>query len=239
LHGDHYFGLIGLLSSFALLGRIQPLHVYGPAPLESLIHTQFQLSYTHLPYELSFHAIKEDGLLLDTRHYTVSCFSTKHRIECRGFLVKEKRKPRKVIAKKASELGIPKTFFSKLQEGEDFILPDGTHVLNDAVTAVGENPRAYAFAADTLFEPELATVVKGVDLLYHEATYPASLAEKAAERFHSTSVQAAEIANKANVKRLLIGHFSAKFENIDEFETEAKTVFPETLAAKEGVTYLV
>jgi ribonuclease Z len=118
-------------------------------------------------------------------------------------------------------------------------LPDGTHVLNDAVTAVGENPRAYAFAADTLFEPELATVVKGVDLLYHEATYPASLAEKAAERFHSTSVQAAEIANKANVKRLLIGHFSAKFENIDEFETEAKTVFPETLAAKEGVTYLV
>ena len=239
LHGDHYFGLIGLLSSFALLGRIQPLHVYGPAPLESLIQTQFQLSDTHLPYELSFHSIKEDGLLLDTRHYTVSCFSTKHRIECRGFLVKEKRKPRKVLAEKASELGIPKTFFSKLQEGEDFILPDGTHVLNDAVTAVGENPRAYAFAADTLFEPELATVVKGVDLLYHEATYPASLAEKAAERFHSTSVQAAEIANKANAKRLLIGHFSAKFENIDEFETEAKTVFPETLAAKEGVTYLV
>jgi len=88
LHGDHYFGLIGLLSSFALLGRIQPLHVYGPAPLESLIQTQFQLSDTHLPYELSFHAIQEDGLLLETRHYTVSCFSTKHRIECRGFMVK-------------------------------------------------------------------------------------------------------------------------------------------------------
>lgn len=239
LHGDHYFGLIGLLSSFALLGRIQPLHVYGPAPLESLIQTQFQLSDTHLPYDLSFHAIKEDGLLLDTRHYTVSCFSTKHRIECRGFLVKEKRKPRKVLAEKAYELGIPQTFFSKLQEGESYTTTDGRTITNEAVTSEGNLPRSYAFAADTLFDPAMADVFYGADLLYHEATYPASLSDKAAERFHSTSVQAAEIAKKANVKRLLIGHFSAKFENIDEFETEAKTVFSETLAAKEGVTYLV
>jgi ribonuclease Z len=239
LHGDHYFGLIGLLSSFALLGRIQPLHVYGPAPLEALIQTQFQLSDTYLPYKLSFHAIKEDGLLLDTRQYTVSCFSTKHRIECRGFVVREKRKARKVLAEKANVAGIPHSFFSRLQEGEDYIFPDGKRIMNAAVTDAGEHPLAYAFAADTLFEPGLAKVVEGVDVLYHEATYPAALTEKAAERYHSTSVQAAEIAKKAKVKRLLIGHFSAKFENIDEFETEAKTVFPETLAAREGVTYLI
>jgi ribonuclease Z len=239
LHGDHYFGLIGLLSSFALLGRIQPLHVYGPVQLESLIKHQFELSDTYLPYPLTFHAIREDGLLLDTRHYTVSCFSTVHRIECRGFIVREKRKQRKVLPEKATANGIPYSFFPRLQEGEDFITAEGLQIPNDLVTTAGENPRAYAFAADTLFEPGLADRFKGVDLLYHEATYPASLSEKAAERFHSTSVQAAEMAQKAEVKRLLIGHFSAKFENIDEFETEAKTVFPNTMAAREGVTYLV
>jgi ribonuclease Z len=207
--------------------------------LESLIQTQFQLSDTQLPYPLTFHPILNDGILLETKHYTVSCFSTKHRIECRGFLVRERRKPRKVLPEKAAAIGIPYSFFSRLQEGEDYIQPDGTRICNATITDPGENPRAYAFAADTLYEPGLADVLNGVDLLYHEATYPAALIEKAAERFHSTSVQAAEIAKISKVKRLLIGHFSAKFENINEFECEAKTVFAETLSAKEGVTYLV
>jgi ribonuclease Z len=239
LHGDHYFGLIGLLSSFALLGRIQPLHVYGPAPLQGLLETQFRLSDTVLPYQLSFHPIVEDGLLLDTRHYSVSCFSTRHRIECRGFLVCEKKKRRKVLAEKASALGIAHTDFSRLQDGEDIGLPDGTIILNTDVTTAGDPPKKYAFAADTLYDPDLANHFKDADLLYHEATYPGALIEKAAERYHSTSIQAAEIALKAQVKQLLIGHFSAKFESIELFEEEAKTVFPNASAAREGVTYLV
>ncbi len=200
LHGDHYFGLIGLLSSFALLNRVQPLHVYGPAALQGLLDQQFQLSETHIPFPYHFHAIEKDGLLLDTPNYTVSCFSTKHRIECRGFMIKLKKTSRK-----------------------------------DA----GQQPKSYAFTADTLFDPSLIEQIQGVDLLYHEATYPHALADKASARFHSTTKEAAEIAKRAGVKKLLIGHFSAKFDDTSAFEEEAKEVFPNSEAAIEGTTYLV
>ena len=199
LHGDHYFGLVGLLSSFALLGRNQPLTVYGPAPLKDLMERHFALSETDLPYPLHFHAIEEAGLLLDAPHYTVSCFNTKHRIECRGFLIRQKKAERRR----------------------------------------SDKPRSYAFTADTQFDEDLIEIVKEVDLLYHETTYPHVLADKAYARFHSTTHQAAEIAKRAQVGKLLIGHFSAKFEEIEPFEAEAREIFPATEAAREGVTYLV
>ncbi len=239
LHGDHYFGLIGLLNSFALLSRIQPLHVYGPPLLKDILDLQFKCSETKLPYHFTFHAIEKDGLVLDTKHYTVECFSTLHRIECRGFIVREKKNARKVVVERALEHSIPFSFFRNLQKGEDFISSGGSVIQNIEVTTENSEPRSYAFAADTIFNRSVAEAVSNVHLLYHEATYPHSLHEKAKERFHSTSTEAATIAQLANVQRLLIGHFSAKFDDIDPFEKEAREVFANTDLAKEGVTYLV
>jgi len=239
LHGDHYFGLIGLVSSFALLNRIQPLHIYGPAPLQGLMEQQFQLSETHLSFPLHFHPIEKDGILLDAPLYTVSCFSTKHRIECRGFIVRQKKRKRKIIRALAESHNIPTGMYALLQQGEDIRLDNGRMIPNETITIPAPTPRSYAFTADTLFDPEIVEHVKGVDLLYHEATYPHALIDKAAARYHSTTKEAAEIARLAGVNKLLIGHFSAKFDNPLVFEDEAKEVFPNTEAAMEGVTYLV
>ena len=239
LHGDHYFGLIGLLSSFALLNRIQPLHVYGPAPLKGLLDQQFQLSETHITFPFEFHAIEKDGLLLDAPFYTVSCFSTKHRIECRGFVVRQKKRKRKIIRHLAEQKNIPLHLYPSLQKGEDIHLEDGSSVPNENITTAAPAPKSYAFTADTLFDPEMVEHIKGVDLLYHEATYPHALVDKASARYHSTTKEAAEIARLAGVHKLLIGHFSAKFDNPLTFEEEAKEVFPNTEAAMEGVTYIV
>ena len=239
LHGDHYFGLVGLLSSFALLSRVQPLHVYGPPALRELLDLQFKLSETHIPFPYHFHCIEKDGLLLDATDYSVSCFSTKHRIECRGFIVREKKKMRKILREEALQKNIPVHLYPLLQEGKDLVLDNGVPIRNAEVTAPAQPAKSYAFTADTLFSPEIAEKVNGVDLLYHEATYPHSLVEKASSRFHSTTKEAAEIARMAGVKKLLIGHFSAKFEDIHSFEQEAQEIFPNTEAALEGVTYIV
>lgn len=239
LHGDHYFGLIGLLNSFALLGRIQPLHVYAPAPLKEIIDLQFSISNTILPFEFTFHSINNAGLLHDAKHYTVECFATKHRIECWGFMVKEKRSPRRINIEKTTAYHIPQTFFTRLQQGEDYITPEGEMLKNELLTDPNTKAKSYAFCADTIYDETLAEIVKDSDLLYHESTYIAALVDKATERFHSTTIQAASIAVKANAHKLLIGHFSAKFENLEQFEKEAREVFPNTEIAIEGMTYLI
>ena len=239
LHGDHYFGLIGLLNSFALLGRIQPLHVYGPAPLIEIIELQFRISNTTLPFSFTFHAIEQPGLLLDAKSYTVECFSTQHRIECWGFVVREKRHLRKINIEKVRAYDIPSASYHKLQNGEDYISTDGTVVKNELLTIENVKPKSYAFCADTIYDESLCGIIADADLMYHESTYPAALVEKAAERFHSTTKQAATIALKANARKLLIGHFSAKFENLMQFESEAREVFTNTELAAEGTTYLV
>lgn len=239
LHGDHYFGLIGLLNSFALLGRIQPLHVYGPAALIDVINMQFNLAATILPFEFTFHPITEAGLLLDAKHYTVECFSTLHRIECWGFIVREKRNLRKINIDRTRIYQVPVSFFSKLHTGEDYLSPEGILVKNELLTEENTKAKCYAFCADTIYDETLVDIVRDADLIYHETTYIHAMAEKAKERFHSTTKQAAAIALKANVQKLMIGHFSAKFDNLDQFETEAREIFTNTELAKEGTTYLV
>ncbi len=239
LHGDHYFGLIGLLNSFALLGRIQPLHVYGPPLLKEVIDLQFKISNTVLPFEFTFHAIENPGILHDAKHYTVECFSTRHRIECWGFLVREKRNMRKINIEKTKAYQVPSTYFSKLQSGEDYLNPEGGLIKNELLTDENIKPKSYAFCADTIYDESLVEIVKGANLIYHETTYPEALIDKATERFHSTTKQAAAIALKAKVQKLIIGHFSAKFESLELFEQEAREVFPNTELAAEGMTYLV
>ena len=239
LHGDHYFGLIGLLTSMSLLSRTQDLHLHAPATLEQIINLQLEAADTKLSYHIYFHPITSDGIIVNDNKIIVESFKVKHRIECWGFLFKEKKKPRKINSDRVKLYEIPKSFYEQLQKGEDYITKKGTVVPNEEVTIAGAISKSYAYCADTIYDETLVEKIKSVDLLYHEATYLKALHERAAERFHSTTVQAAAIAKKGMVKKLLIGHFSSKYEILDEFLTEAKEVFENTELALQGVSYRI
>ncbi len=239
LHGDHYFGLIGLLTSMSLLNRTQELHLHAPAELEQLINLQLKFASTHLLFTLHFHPLQKEGLIIDDKKMTVACFRVQHRIDCWGFLFRQKKKPRKLNAERAKIYEIPSAFYEKLQQGEDYVNKKGTIVPNEEVTTAASKPKSYAYCADTIYDESLAEKVKGVDLLYHETTYLKDLHERAAARFHSTTVQAAAIAKKAGVKKLLIGHFSSKYESLDEFLNETVEVFENTELAIQGSCYII
>ena len=239
LHGDHYFGLIGLLTSMSLLGRTQDIYLHAPAALEEIINLQLKVADTHLSYALHFRALKSEGLILDDKKITVACFKVQHRIECWGFLFRQKKNPRKLDAARAKTYEIPAAFYEKLQQGEDYINKKGTIVPNEEVTTAAPKAKTYAYCADTIYDESLIEKIKEVDLLYHETTYLKDLPERAAARYHSTTIQAAAIAQKACVKKLLIGHFSSKYETLDEFLTEAVEVFECTELALEGVCYKI
>lgn len=239
LHGDHYFGLFGLLNSFSLINRKEDLHLFAPAPLEEILQKVFITADTQLSYKLYFHPLEKEGLLYEGKKITIHCFPVYHRINCWGFLFREKDKLRKVDVDRCRELGVPAYFYPRLKEGDDYQHQDGSITSNHLVTKPAPHPFSYAFCADTRFEPSLADVVKGVDLLYHESTYLAEHEDKAASRFHATAGQAATIAKMAGVKRLLIGHFSSKYTVLDPFLDEARAVFPDADLALEGTTYLI
>jgi ribonuclease Z len=239
LHGDHYFGLIGLLTSMGLLGRTQPLYLHAPAALEAIIQLQLKVADTTLPYTLHFCPLIAEGVIADDKKTTVSCFAVQHRIECWGFLFREKKNPRRVLSEKAAAHAIPASFYGRLQQGEDYTGKQGITIPNEAVTMAAPAAKSYAYCADTIYDEGLVQKVKGVDVLYHETTYLQDLAERAAARYHSTTVQAAAIAQKANVKKLLIGHFSSKYESLDAFLSEATAVFENTELALEGTCYRI
>lgn len=237
LHGDHYFGLIGLLTSMSLLNRSKPIHLYGPAPLQAILQIQLDVADTTLSYPLHFHALETEGIIAQTQTLEVSCFKVNHSIACWGFMFTEKKNKRSIDAAKARSYEIPAAYFEQLQQGEDYVTKKGTVIPNEAVTLPTPPPRRYAYCADTLYHEGLIDIVKGVDLLYHETTYLKDQEEKAAMRFHSTTLQAAQLAKLADVKQLMIGHFSAKYESTDLFLLEAKTIFENTILAAEGSCY--
>jgi len=239
LHGDHYFGLPGFVTSLGLLGRETPLHIYAPAPLEGIIRPLLHAADARMPYELIFHAITHEGVLLEDEKFSVKCFNVIHRIECWGFLISEKKKPRKINKETITHYEIPAVFYERLKDGEDYVTPQGRVIENTLVTLPATPPKSYAFCADTLYDECIAAKVHGVNLIYHETTYLKDLANKARERFHSTSEQAGHIAKLARANKLLIGHFSSKYELLEPFLTETQAVFPNTQLALEGVTYLV
>lgn len=239
LHGDHYFGLIGLINSMSLLGRIHELHIHAPRALEDILKLQLKVSDTVLSFKLHFHALKKEEQIVDDKKVTVECFRVKHRIECWGFLFREKKNPRKVDPEKVAAYEIPSSYYDKLQQGLDYTQKDGTVIKNEDLTTAASKAKTYAYCADTIYDEELVEIVKHADLLYHEATYLKNAAERAASRHHSTTVQAAAIAALARVKKLLIGHFSSKYETLDEFLLEAKEVFDNTELALEGTCYKI
>jgi ribonuclease Z len=239
LHGDHFFGLAGLITSFGLLGRTQDLHIFSPGPLKEIIELQLKAGETLMPYQLFFHSIQNAGVLLDEEKMKVECFKTTHRIECYGFKFTEKKKPRKIDGDKIKAYDIPATFYERLKEGADYTRQNGEVIKNEWVTEAAPHEKIYAYCGDTRYEEKLVRYIKGADLVYHETTYLDNKREIAESRFHSTSRQAAELAKKAGVGKLLIGHFSSRYEKLDDFETEAREVFENTFIATEGVSYFV
>ncbi len=239
LHGDHYFGLIGLISTLHLYGRRKPLHVYGPAALEKVLHLQLEVSDTQLRFPLPFHALPEEGVIYEDKTLTVSCFPLDHRIPTRGFLFREKpreRNLRKAFVKKYHP-GVEQ--MHRIKQGDDFVLPDGMVLPNPDITLDPPAPRSYAYCSDTAYNPKLTDYVRGVDLLYHEATFDDAMAGMAAKKFHSTARQAAQIAADAGVKKLLLGHFSARFTTVGHLLEEAREVFPATVLSRQGEVYTI
>lgn len=237
MHGDHYFGFVPLITSMSLLGREAPLHVFGPPQLKDILTLQLQAANTELGFQLNFTAITQEEVLVDTHKFTISCISTKHRIPCFGFKITEKKPLQKLHKEMAVAYEIPAAYYDKLKQGLDYIQKDGTVVANHLVTFANKPARTYAYLADTIYDEELIDKVLGIDMLYHETTYLKDAEERAALRYHCTTTQAATIAQKANVKRLLIGHFSSKYEDLQPFLVEAKTIFTNTELALEGITF--
>lgn len=239
LHGDHYFGLIGLLTTMSLMNRKEALHIHAPVGLQQIIDIHLQVADMHLGYPLAFYPITEEGLLAETKKLTIDAFKVSHRIECWGFLIREKKKPRRIDKEKAYAAGVPEAYFEKLQSGEDYIDDKGTTVSNDSLTTPAAAPRSYAYCADTMYDEGIAKKVSQATLLYHETTYLKDAATKAAERFHSTTEQAARLAKLAQAEQLIIGHFSAKYESLEPFLAEAKSIFKNTALAIEGTCFKV
>jgi ribonuclease Z len=239
LHGDHYFGLIGLITSMGLLGRLQELHVHAPLPLKEMIDLQLRAADTQLPFPFFFHCLGDDGVIFKDNKVEVSCFRVFHRIECWGFLFRQVKPLRRINPDKARYHEVPPSFFDRLKWGEDYFKKDGSVIKNEWVTDDLPKPKSYAYSGDTIYDERVAEKVYGADVLYHESTYLKDLEERATKRFHSTASQAAIIAQKASVKRLLIGHFSSKYETLEGFEKEAREVFANSDLALEGVTYRI
>lgn len=242
VHGDHVFGLFGLLSTFDLMGRNGDLHIFGPEALNDLLEIHVKCFGQNMGYKIVFHPVitTQNNIIYEDHCLTVETLPLKHRIPTCGYLFKEK-KPGNNIRKEAIEqynLGVAQ--IARIKEGADFLWND-TLIANSELTYQPYIPRSYAFCSDTLYNPSLIELIKGVDLLYHEATFLDDLQAMAKQTGHSTAAQAADIAAKAEVKQLLIGHFSSRYDDamLPLFENEAKQIFPNTQVVKELHTYMV
>ena len=241
LHGDHYLGLMGLLSTMHLQGRTTELHLYGQEDLMDIIEMQLRFSNTVLNYNLIFHPTRYyiANNIYEDEDIVVRTIILNHRIPCTGFLFKEKQKPRKLRINKIQHYNIPFKFYKDIKNGQDYSLPNGDVIKNDELTLPPRKPRSYAYCSDTIYDESIVENIKNVDLLYHEATFLHELAERAKATYHTTSLQAAQIAEKAGAKKLLIGHFSARYKDLSPLLEEAKTVFSNTELALEGKTFEV
>ncbi len=237
LHGDHCFGLMGLVSTLNLLGRTEELHVYGPEGLEELFAPLVSYFNQEMSYQVLFHAFGNEALAVvyEDKVLTVTTIPLCHRLPCCGFLFAEKRRPNHLLPEMAAFYHIPVTELNRIREGADYVMPDGTVIPNARLTVPAEAPRRYAYCSDTLCVPSVVEQVKGVDLLFHEATFATAEAGRAAQTCHTTAAQAAQVALDAGVKRLLIGHFSARYPDENLLLEEAKAIFPATQLAEESL----
>lgn len=242
LHGDHFFGLIGLITSYHLNHRDKPLTIHCPKGMEEIIYTQLKHSGTKIAYDLIFEYYRPEmgKIIYENQTVTVETLEMRHRIPCAGFLFREKESEESnIIKEKIEEYDIPVEKIAGIKRGDDLILQDGTTIKNKELTLEPPLPRTYAYCTDTAYNEALVPYIRGVNLLYHEATFDQSRKDRAIETFHSTTIDAATIAKKANVDQLIIGHFSARYRSLDKLIAEAQSVFSNTSLALEGASFAI
>ncbi len=241
LHGDHYFGLMGLLQTMHLLGRQAKVTLICPAELKEIIDLQNKHSQTGLsfPLEYVFTDPKKAQLVYEDKHLEIHSFPLSHRINCTGFLFKEKIGLRRIIKEKLQQHKISVAEINNLRLGLDVVDENGKNILNSELTEPPPAPRSFAYCSDTIYDERIVEYIKGVNLVYHESTFLASEIDRAKKTFHTTAAQAATIAKMSGIGQLLIGHFSARYGNTEDFLEEAKPVFENTLLAEEGKTYKI
>lgn len=240
LHGDHYLGLVGLLGTLHLLGRTKQLTVYSPKGLKEIVGIQHEISDSHLNYSLEFVVLdtKKSEKIYEDDAVRVETIPLNHRVPCSGFLFTEKPKERNIIKEKLAEHKIPFSEIPNIKAGNDYTV-NGKTIPNSELTEKPPPSRKYAYCSDTKYDETILPYIKGVDLLYHEATFDKQKEERAKETNHCTAEQAARIAKKAQVKQLLIGHYSARYNDLNVLLDEAKEVFNNTILAVEGEVYPV
>jgi ribonuclease Z len=239
LHGDHFFGLIGLISTFSLLGRTTDLHIYGPKGIKEIIILQLRLSNSWTNYGLYFHELEseESEVVFEDDKVLVTTIPLKHRVYTNGFLFQEKVGERKLNMDAVLNHEIESCYYQKIKNGKDITLDDGRLIANSVLTFDPIEPKSYAFCSDTVFHEDIIPIIENVDVLYHESTFLESEESLANKTLHSTAKDAARIALKANAKLLILGHYSTRYESIALFKEEAKTIFPEVLLAEDGKTF--
>ncbi|MFX0557680.1 ribonuclease Z [Maribacter sp. CXY002] len=239
LHGDHFFGLPGLISTFRLLGREKELHVYGPKGIKKAITLLLQLGDSWTNYPLYFHELtsKDSDLIYEDEKVMVTTIPLDHRIYTNGFLFKEKEGPRKLNIEAVEKHKIDKAYYQNIKNGKDVISEEGILVPNKKLTLDPVNPKSYAFCSDTMFKPDLVSQLKDVDMLYHEATFLESEEKLAIKTKHSTAKQAAQIAKDAHVGGLILGHYSTRYKSLALFQEEASAIFPYVYLADDGKSF--
>lgn len=237
LHGDHCFGLMGLISTFSILGRTADLHIHAPKELEKLLIPHLNFFCKGMGYNVLFHTIdtQQQACLYEDRSVSVYSIPLQHRIPCCGFLFSEKATPNHIRRDMIDFYQIPLYELNRIKNGADYQLPDGSCIPNDRLTTPSNPPRKYAYCSDTIYNRKIVEQINGVDLLFHEATFAESEEARAKETFHTTASQAGKIAKEAQVKQLIIGHFSARYEEESTLLEEAQAVFPNTILAKENL----
>ena len=237
LHGDHCFGLPGLISTLGMLGRLGELVIHGPAEVEEFMRPILALFCKGLPFEVHFNTIDpaQHQLVMEDRSLKVYSLPLKHRIPCCGYLFLEKPKSPHILREMTDFYQVPISMMQHLKEGADYITPTGEVIPNSLLTRPADPPKRYAYCSDTAFQPSVIPLIEGVDLLYHEATFAECDAARAKETFHSTARQAAQIAKEAHVKQLVIGHYSARYEHLEQLWQEADSLFPGTILGDEGL----
>lgn len=239
LHGDHFFGLPGFISTIRLLGREKELHVYGPKGIKEAITLLLKLGDSWTNYPLLFHELssKESELVFEDEKISVTTIPLDHRVYTNGFLFREKIGKRKLNIDAAEAYGIDKAYYHNIKNGKNITLDNGKVVDNKELTFDPPAPKSYAFCSDTIYDESLAAKIKDVDILYHESTFLESEADLATKTKHATAKQAAKVAKDANVKTLVLGHYSTRYKSIELFKEEASTVFPNVLLADDGKTF--
>ncbi|MEM1339530.1 MAG: ribonuclease Z [Bacteroidota bacterium] len=236
LHGDHFFGLPGLISTFRLLGREKELHVYGPKGIKEGITLLLKLGDSWTNYPLIFHELssKNSEIILENEQVRVTTIPLEHRIYTNGFLFREKVNERPLNVSAVAQYGIDKSQFNNIKKGRDVILENGDRIANRNLTLKPRDPKSYAFCSDTVYNEKIVPYVSGVDVLYHESTFLESEAHLCGRTKHSTAKQAAQIAKQARVTTLILGHYSTRYKSIEAFKTEAEEVFTAVELADDG-----